>query len=173
MEDAQWLQEDVQRLLELHKQEATVSEVAKEFGTRGRYVRQKCRELGITLREERAWSSSELSRLEHLAETCQTVEQIAFEMSRTKYSIAYQAKRHGIKLPRNNEFLTQHKNSHKRWTDEDDRILQAILYQTDSPAKAAEALGRSLESVRSRMSAICLGMRDVRQRKVESVVRGS
>lgn len=173
MEDAQWSQEDVQRLLELHKQEATVSEVAKGFGTRGCHVRRKCRELGITLREERAWSSSEIARLTHLAETCQTVEQIASEMSRTKYAIEHKAKKLGIKLPHNQEFIPKHRNSHKRWTDADDRILQTILYQTDSPAKAAEALGRSVESVRSRMSSICLGMRDVRQRKAESIVKGS
>lgn len=173
MEDAQWSSEDVQRLLDLHKQEATVSEVAKEFGTRGRYVRKKCRELGITLREERVWSSSEIARLTNLAETCQTVAQIASLMGRTKYSIEYQAKKFGIKLPHNKGLLPKYENSGKRWTDEDDKILQEILYKTDSPKQAAEALGRSTESIRTRMSQICLGIRDVRKRKAETCVRGS
>lgn len=163
-----WTEEETKQLIELQKQEKTLAEVTAIMGIGPDRVRHKCGLLGIRLRAAREWTKSDLQRLKRLAAKNLTATEIGKILGRTSGSVGNMARKHGIDIICDSESPKPSVNSGKAWTTGDDKKLKAVLYDTCSVEETAKALGRSVASVRVRVTYLELYLREAKKAKAEA-----
>lgn len=162
-----WTEEETKQLIELQKQEKTLTEVAAIMGFGTERVKHKCKVLGIRLRPAREWVKSDIQRLKRLAAKNLTAAEIGKILGRTSGSVDKMARNHGIYVICDSESSEPSVNSGKPWTTGDDKKLKTTLYETCSVEETAKVLGRSVSSVRVRMVALNLYLREAKKAKAE------
>lgn len=158
---AAWSERDDERLRQLRSEGKGAAEIATEFPSRtpsavtqriGYLIREgRIDSRWAPIHERRAWTSREESRLVQLRSQGATLDEIAARLPRrTRSAVARRVAElveDGLLAPGAHAPL-----SHRPWSQEEDELLTVLRRASKTPEEIAQALGRTVPSVKSRLA---------------------
>lgn len=155
-----WTDEDVRKLVDLHKNGATVRDIANALKCNEGRIRNKCRVLGLKFPKPNAWTSDEFEMLKSMAEDKKAAFEIASALGRTTSAVIAMSSKNSIYLTTAFECDNRPARDNTPWTRNDEKNLYIMFENGHSVDEMAKSLERSPSAIRVRMVQLGLRLRD-------------